>query len=228
MITTRVGSGTVPPVGNVEAAGPARLRRPLSVAIGPAATELRNVLHYLLRYSVVVLALLGLLSLWEAHGDSCVPDMVPLMGGEKDPNRFSALHCAKQGASDNDRWRGLTFALAILDDVNPQVADWVREMHARGRLVFSERHSGMRNQQASLAKYDHLGRKLTVQRALFEENDGEIAAILCHEYRHSRQNVAKLVRCVLSFVVAADGDRSILENDAELYEHEARVAIFRR
>ena len=65
-------------------------------------------------------------------------------------------------------------------------------------------------------------------RALLEENDGEIAAILCHEYRHSRQNAAKLVRCVLSFVLTADGDPSILENDAELYEHEARQAIFRR
>jgi hypothetical protein len=69
---------------------------------------------------------------------------------------------------------------------------------------------------------------LIVQRALFEEKDGEVAAILCHEYRHSRQNPAKLIKCALSFVASADGDRSILENDALLYEHEARLAIFGR
>jgi hypothetical protein len=154
--------------------------------------------------------------------------MVPLLGTEQDPHRVSALPCAQQGASGNDRWQGLAAALAILDDVNPQVASWVRGQHEHGALVFSDRHSGERDRQGSLARFDQFRHTLTVQRALFEENDGEIAAVLCHEYRHSRQNAAKLVKCILSFVVTADGDRSILENDAQLYEHEARLAIFRR
>jgi len=154
--------------------------------------------------------------------------MVPLIEAHKDPHRVSAFHCAEQGVSDSERWQGLAGALTILDDVNPQVASWVRQRHERHALIFSDRHLGLQNTQASLARFDHLRRTLIVHRALFEETDGEIAAILCHEYRHSRQNMAKVLRCILSFVVTANGDRSILENDARLYEHEARLAIFRR
>ena len=190
--------------------------------------ELRAVPAYLARYATLVLALLGLLSLWDAHGDGQVPAMVPLMATQKDPHDVSAARCAEQGTSDSDRWQGLAAALAILDDVNPQVASWVRDRREHGALVFSDRYSWERDKHGSLAKYDHLSGKLTLRRALFEEKDGEIAAILCHEYRHSRQNAAKLLKCILSFVLTAEGDRSILENDAELYEHEALAAIFRQ
>jgi hypothetical protein len=132
------------------------------------------------------------------------------------------------GVNDDTRWRGLASVLAILDQVNPDVASWVRQRHEAGAVVFSDEYCRGRDKHGSLAKYDHFGRRLIVQRALFEESDGELAAILCHEFRHSRQNTAKLVKCALSFVVTADGDRSILENDALVYEHEARWAIFGR
>jgi hypothetical protein len=188
--------------------------------------DLRSVPRYVIRYTVLVLALCGLLTLWESHGDGRIPGLCPLRTG--DPHRVSSLHCAAKGTSDDTRWQGLSAALAILDQVNPEVAAWVRRRHEAGALVFSDEFCRGPDKQGSLAKYDHFQRRLIVQRALFEENDGEVAAILCHEYGHSRQNSAKLVKCALSFVVTADGDRSILENDALLYEHEARFAIFGR
>lgn len=228
MSASRIAATAPPPILDTDTAAPSRIRHLPAAALGRIASELRSATRYVFRYSVILLALLGLVSLWESRGDSQVPKMVPLMGTAKDPNRFSALGCAEQGVGDDQRWQGLAASLAILDDVNPKVAAWVRERHDCGRLVFSDRHTGQHDNYGSLAKYDHLGRRLTAQRGLLEENDGEIAAILCHEYRHSRQNAAKLVRCVLSFVLTADGDPSILENDAELYEHEARQAIFRR
>lgn len=227
MSTVPITGTTFPPTVRDDVAGPGQVRSLPGQTIGRIGAELLCVPRYVVRYSIVVLALLGLLSLWEVQGDSHVPTMVPWMGTEKEPNRFSGLCCAEPGVSDGERWGVLSGSLAILDDVNPQVANWVREKHDCGGLVFSDRHTGQHDNQASLAKYDHIGRKLIVQRALFEEKDGEIAAILCHEYRHSRQNVGKLIRCILSFVFTADGDRSILENDAQLYEHEARLAIFR-
>ena len=52
-----------------------------------------------------------------------------------------------------------------------------------------------------------------------------MAAILCHEYRHSRQNLAQVVTYALSFVFAKDGDSSIVENDAVLYERQETVAF---
>lgn len=169
-----------------------------------------------------------MLSLWDAHGDGRMPSPLPLMDPAKDPHRVSAGICAGKGVSSEDRWHGLAAALAILDDVNPEVAAWVRQRYAVGAVLFSDQYCSGSDKQGSLARYDHLSRMLLVQRALFEEEDGEIAAILCHEYRHSRQNLAKLVKRAVSFVIVTDGDPSILENDALLYEHEARQAIFRR
>lgn len=228
MSTAPVDRATLPSVMGDGVTRPDRAFRLSGETFRRIAVELGDVPRYVVRYLVAVLVLLGLFSLWDAHGDSHVPALVPLMGTEKDPHLHSGLSCAEPGVRDRERWQALSAPLAILDDVNSQGAGWVREMHNRGGLVFSNRHTSGHDRQGSLANFDHISRKLTVQRALFEENDGEIAVILCHEYRHSRQNPAKLIRSVLSFVVTTEGDRSILENDAELYEHEARLAIFRK
>ena len=77
-----------------------------------------------------------------------------------------------------------------------------------------------------LAKYDMFRGRIVVKRELFCENDGTIATILCHEYRHSRQNLGKFCQYVLSFLFVREGDLSIIENDAVIYEQEARNAIF--
>ncbi len=65
-----------------------------------------------------------------------------------------------------------------------------------------------------------------MNRELFCENDGTIAVILCHEYRHSRQNFGKLSQYVLSFLFAPGGDLSLIENDAVIYEQQAHNAVF--
>jgi hypothetical protein len=132
------------------------------------------------------------------------------------------------GTSDQTRWLGLAPALAILDEVDPPVASWVRQQHAKGAVLFSEEYSGPSDKVPSFARYDHLRGRLVVYRALFDENNGSVAAILCHEYRHARQSSAKVFKYALSFLFVHDGDPSIVENDAELYEHEARAAIFGR
>src|SRR5208337_1910610 len=96
----------------------------------------------------------------------------------------------------------------------------------RGALAFSDRYCGNQENWDVIAKYDHVQRKLTVYRGIFAEDDGTVAATLCHEFRHSRQNSAKVFRYILSTLFTTHGDASIVENDAELYEHEARLAIF--
>ncbi|MGA2620710.1 MAG: hypothetical protein ABSF26_24055 [Thermoguttaceae bacterium] len=201
-----------------------RLARALA---GGVRADLHSVPRYLVRYSALVLALFGVLSLWEAQGDGRIPgftSLLPPMG--IDPSRVSSLHCAVEGVSDEVRWQGLTPALKILDHVNPQVAAWLRQKHADGSIAFFEDYRGTGDRHMALAKYDRLRRRLIVNHWLFCENDGTVAAILCHEYRHARQSLPKLVRCALSFIVTKDGDPSILENDAVLYEQEANFAIF--
>jgi hypothetical protein len=228
MSTTRLTRSGFPRLGTIEVSKGTHVWRLVGGAVRRAAVDLRSVPRYVVRYSVFVLALVGLMALLDARGDGPIPVMFPLMDPGKSPHRISSAACAVPGVGNEDRWRGLAPALAILDDVNPQVADWVRRRHGDGDLLFSDRFSHGRDRQGSLARYDSFRRTLLVQRALFEEKDGEIAAILCHEYRHSRQSTAKVAKCALSFVVSTEGDRSILENDALLYEHEARLAIFRQ
>jgi hypothetical protein len=77
-----------------------------------------------------------------------------------------------------------------------------------------------------LAAYDAFRGTLTLGGGLFAENDGTIAAILCHEYRHARQRFPKTLVYALSFLWTRHGDPAIIENDALLFEQEAHLAVF--
>jgi hypothetical protein len=191
------------------------------------AADLHSVPHYFARYTVAVLAVLGLMSLWGASGDGSIPefsDLLPPYG--INPSRVSSAHCFRDRTSADDRWAGLAPALAILDYVNPDVASWIRQRHDRGELVFTDRYQCEEDQFPPLAKYDHFRGKLTINRGIFAENDGIVASLLCHEYRHSRQGLPKVALHALSYLLRTGGDSSIVENDAMLYERDACVAIF--
>jgi hypothetical protein len=183
-----------------------------------------NVPRYVLRSLVGVAAVCGLLSLWGLHGDGAMPGMSSLT--RLDPYRFSSVHCIADETSAAARWNGLAPALAILDEVNPAVAGWVREKHRHGLLVFGGDCRAARDAGDALAKHEPFRGRLVISPVLFSENDGTVAVTLCHEYRHSRQNFGKLCQYVLSFLSVRGGDLSIIENDAVLYEREAHDAIF--
>jgi hypothetical protein len=189
-----------------------------------AADDLWNIPRYVLRALIGLAIICGLLSLWGSSGDGPMPGMCPLSG--LDPYRISSAACLDQETTTESRWRGLAPALAILDQVNPTVATWVREKHDNGRVMFGDEYRTKGDRMTALAKYDIFSHRLIVYRELFCESDGTIAVTLCHEYRHSRQNLGKFGEYVLSFLFAREGDLSIVENDAVLYEHAAYKAIF--
>jgi hypothetical protein len=189
-----------------------------------AAGDLRNIPRYALHALVGVAVVCGLLNLWGSHGDGQIPGMSPLL--RLDPYRISSAHCVADETTAEARWNGLSPALAILDEVNPTVANWVREKHRRGLVVFGDQYPGKADPMVAFAKYDMFRGRLIVKREMFCENDGTIAVTLCHEYRHSRQNLGKFCQYVLSFLFVRGGDLSIIENDAVIYEQEAHHAIF--
>lgn len=136
--------------------------------------------------------------------------------------------------SPHPRWRALQDTLAVLDDINPVVASWVRYHHANGSLIFitgegkpldSKSPNSPTNVQA-VAKYDYLNHKLYISTVFYYEKNDRRAALLCHEYRHSRQNVGKFFRYMLSHAFTRGGSPDIIENDACLYENEALKAIY--
>ncbi len=100
------------------------------------------------------------------------------------------------------------------------------EKHDNGLVTFGDEYRTTGDPATALAKFDTFRGRIVVKRELFCENDGTIAAILCHEYRHSRQNLGKFCQYVLSFLFVREGDLSIIENDAVVYEQEAHNAIF--
>lgn len=189
-----------------------------------AIDDLRNVPRYLLHALTGVALVCGLLSLWGLHGDGAMPSMSPLC--HLDPYRFSSVRCIANETATKARWNGLAPALAILEQVNPAVAKWVREKHGKGLLAFGDESQTTGEVGDALAKYDTFRGRVTVNPALFSENDGNIAVTLCHEYRHSRQNLGKFCQYVLSFLFVRGGDLSVIENDAVIYEQEAHSAIF--
>jgi hypothetical protein len=189
-----------------------------------AADDLRNIPRYGLRALIGMVVVYGLLSLWGLHGDGKMPSMSPL--SRLDPYRISSVKCIADETTAEARWNGLSPALAILDQVNPVVAKWVREKHDRGLMMFGDECRRRPDPLLALAKYDSWRGRVVVSPQLFCENDGTIALTLCHEYRHSRQNIGKLCQYVVSFLFVRGGELSIIENDAVVYEQEAHNAIF--
>ena len=206
---------------------PGRVGNTKHLLLTQLRSDARNAPRYLVRYAVIVLAVFGVLSIIDAHGDGQIPVFVSLLPTTGiNPARSSAAECAAENVGREARWQGLAAPLKILDKVNPEIGRWVRQRNASGRLVFSNADLQSADQCRALAKYDVLSGKLALNRQLFAEHDGDIAVILAHEYRHSRQSYAKLARYALSFLFDRHGDASIVENDAEIYEREAKNAIF--
>ena len=188
------------------------------------AADLRNIPRYALHGLIGVIVVCGLVCFWGLHSDGKMPGMSSLFG--LDPYRMSSARCIAEETGTEARWNGLSPALAILDRVNPVVAKWVREKHDAGLIAFGDHERKADGSEDALAEYDVLRDRVVVNRHLFSENDGTIAVTLCHEYRHSRQNLGKFCQYVLSFLLVRGGNLSIIENDAVLYEREAHDAIF--
>ncbi len=222
-------AGAWHPVAAPATPGPASLVRRLGEQTRRIAADARNIPHYCLKYCVAVLAVFGLLQVWQAGGDGPIPTFHCLRPVAKlDPFHTSHSQCVFAETADSARWQALAPALAILAEVNPDVAAWVRQTHQDGKLSFTNRAKKSAGPTGQLAKYDAFRGELTVFGGLFAQNDGTVAAVLCHEYRHSRQRFPKTLVYALSFLVIQGGDQAIIENDALLYEQEANLAIFGR
>ena len=101
------------------------------------AADCRNLPRYLAKYCAVVLAALGLLQIWQASGDGPMPAFRSLHPSKNlDPYRTSHPRSIFADTSNAARWQALAPAMAILDEVNPEVAAWVRRTHQTGKLQF--------------------------------------------------------------------------------------------
>ena len=186
-----------------------------------------NVPRYCLKYGLVVLALFGLMQVWQAGGDGPISAFRTLPArADLDPLHVSAPGCMLARTEAGPRRAALAGALTLLDEVHPDVAGWLRDTDRQGKLRFADSWKMSQDGASCLAKYDAYRGFLTINAGIFSENDGVIATILCHEYRHARQRLPKTIIYALSFVWTRGGDPAIVENDALLFEKEAQLAMF--
>ena len=189
--------------------------------------DVRNIPRYCLKYGVAVLALLGLTQVWQAGGDGPIAPFRTLSSeAQLTSQRVSSPRCMFARTDTGIRRTALAPALAILDEVHPDVALWVRDTDRRGKLQFADSWQMPSNGSSCLARYDTFRGILTISPGTFAESDGRMATILCHEYRHARQRFSKTIVYVLSYLWQRGGDPSLVENDALLFEQEAHLAVF--
>lgn len=155
-------------------------------------------------------------------GDGCIPVFAPAsleMKAIADETRTIQLWGdPTRRFTHREYWEGLQGSLAILDEINPVVAAWVRGKERGGMLRFIDH-------EAELARFDYYNGQLSISHLFFTETEKKKVACLCHEYRHSRQNFGKVERYVLSCTRDGKGNPEIVENDAYLFEREAEAAL---
>jgi hypothetical protein len=168
-------------------------------------------------------------------GDRDLPEFEPLSPSLRAlANRRLNISEIPINKSSQERWKYLKETLLILEKTNSVVESWVRYHYSNGTLIFvdSEGHDLFEENikqpvaYGILAKYDYISDKLYIGTSFYNEKLGHRAALLCHEFRHSRQNVGKYSRYVFSFLFFKEGKPEIIENDAYLYESQAEEAIF--
>lgn len=172
------------------------------------------------------LLLLGACELYDIIWPEKVPDV--LYVGISTEESYLALKNSSQQKTSHGQpldpaqcWDDCQTPLRILKKVCPEAEKWVRDRHASGKIVWSEKTDGM------YGKYDYISRKLTLTSAFFEQSDGQKAVTMAHEYRHSLQNWTKPIRAVIAIMIKREPQEWIVENDAYHFEKEVYLAIFK-
>lgn len=121
--------------------------------------------------------------------------------------------------TSEERFEFFLPSMLILDKVCPDVSYWVREKYQSGNIIYD----GESNE--TLARYDFFTKKLTVTEGFFSLKGDKQAAVLSHEFRHSRQSTTKIIRRIILIIFTGNKNEDFIENDAFLFENEIYFAI---
>ena len=167
--------------------------------------------------------LLGAASVYDiCIGDGDVPDPMFVSRGNRESVMifFNTSAHIRRDSTDEEWWDSLENTLVVLDKVAPHVAEWVREQHKAGRIIFEREETG------TYARYDYFDDLLIINYHTMTEVDGRKASVLAHEWRHSKQNFGKWFKSIVAAMILGEKKEEILENDAYLYESKTLLAFF--
>lgn len=172
---------------------------------------------------LAILLSLGIFSFYDIVVGDDVPPVAGLMGRFSSDRELAYLRAAYFDFNefrDSEGWLALQNSLVLLDSVAPHVSTWVREQYQKGLIIWKPGETRL------LASYDNNAGRLSISKYLFSENNGTVASILAHEYRHSRQSDVKFFRNYLTFFILGKYKEDLIEDDAVLYEYQVYFAIF--
>ncbi len=206
--------------------------QPLKAKIGTKRIGAKVVLQSLFNVIVLVLAVAGLAKILDlAIGDGELPRFQSLK--QVAPvlclavNQNSTEHLNKQSTPDQI-WESLQPTVQLVEAVAPEIAQWVRELQQQGQLEYRL----LPLQKYVLpwevtASYNANWDVLNIGPGFWELSDGNKAAFLIHEYRHYRQNRAKLITNLVAKVASGKLREygSVLEDEAYLYQLDAYRAL---
>lgn len=106
----------------------------------------------------------------------------------------------------SDPWSQMQTALRILDKACPQVSAWVRDQEANKSIIYETKTDGLR-----LAAFSVSLRILYLYPTFFNKSSRQQAAILAHEFCHSRQGFTLHIMRDIALLAGRKGDPYIEE-----------------
>jgi hypothetical protein len=192
-------------------------------------SALVGMFRHALNVATILLATVGLCHTWDtAVGDGALPTLRRLPAHQNLAAYQNTTPHMDTVRTPDDHWRALQPTLRLLRAVSPEIHEWVISVHAEKRLAYTllPIHLAMSDGQV-LAAYDKNDETLRIGTAFWQHRDGDKAAFLIHEYRHYRQNRAKVIGVLLAKLLSGRFTQypSALEDEAFLYQHEAYQAL---
>lgn len=172
---------------------------------------------------LIFLVTLGIASVYDfLVGDGDIPN--PTYVGYNTPEKELVYKNTSPHISyysSNEEWfESLDKTFVLLRKVAPHVEKWVKDQESKDLIVFERTHNN------TFARYDYVTGKLIMNISLMSQVDGHKAAILAHEWRHSRQNWSKWYKSVIACMILGEEQEDILETDAYLYEAKTLLAFY--
>ncbi|MBY0403317.1 MAG: hypothetical protein K2X66_05430 [Cyanobacteria bacterium] len=165
----------------------------------------------------------------EAIGDGRLPQFkVNRSHQETSQNKIyqnTTIHLQGQkNISAEAYWASLQPTLKILKVVSPEIEAWVQDRHQLNKIQYTLPET---EEQGAIAAFDPRNKTLHFGEPFWAMADGHKAAAIAHEYRHSRQNIPKMISTRITQMMTGKflDYPCLVEDEAHLYQQEFYRAI---
>ncbi len=194
-------------------------------------------LRQMMRVILLMALIIGFCTIYdEAIGDGALPSfntlkaISPAFAAQAIRNTTQTL---QPDASEAKHWQAMAPSRELLTALSPEIAAWLYKLRQQDRLAFHEPSESLptvfhaASETQVIAAYRHLDGTLYLGQTFWRLSDGQKAAVLAHEYRHSRQNLPKRISRQLAQIAGGGGlhYQSLIEDEAFAYERQAQAAL---